>query len=61
GNGKTNGRPKRKSTILQAERRTDDIPIIRMADQQNENLLSIVDQMKLELLKDDPDLDMFHN
>ena len=25
GNGKTNGRPKRKSTILQAERRTNDI------------------------------------
>lgn len=32
-----------------------------MADRQNENLLSIVDQMKLELLKDDPDLNMFHN
>lgn len=25
GNGKTNGRPKRKSVILQAERRTKDI------------------------------------
>lgn len=32
-----------------------------MTDRQNENLLSIVDQMKLELLKDDPDLVMFHN
>ncbi|CAF2951727.1 unnamed protein product [Rotaria sp. Silwood2] len=35
GNGKTNGRPKRKSTILQAERRTNDIPTISMADRQN--------------------------
>ncbi|CAF4130304.1 unnamed protein product [Rotaria magnacalcarata] len=60
-NGKTNGRPKRKSTILQAERRTNDIPTISMTDQQNENLLSMVDQMKLELLEDDPDLDMLHN
>ncbi|CAF4312263.1 unnamed protein product, partial [Rotaria sp. Silwood2] len=61
GNGKTNGRPKRKSTILQAERRTNDIRTISMADRQNENVLSIVDQMQLELLKDDPDLDIFHN
>ncbi|CAF4178390.1 unnamed protein product, partial [Rotaria sp. Silwood2] len=44
-----------------AEGRTNDIPIISMADRQNENLLSIVDPMKVELLTDDPDLDMFHN
>ncbi|CAF1288923.1 unnamed protein product [Rotaria sordida] len=61
GNGKTNGRPKKKSTILQAERRINDIPIISIADRQNENILSIVDQMKLQLLKDDPDLDFFRN
>ncbi|CAF2951760.1 unnamed protein product [Rotaria sp. Silwood2] len=39
----------------------DAVPIISITDGQNENLLSIVDQRKLELLKDNPDLDMFHN
>ncbi|CAF1498990.1 unnamed protein product, partial [Didymodactylos carnosus] len=48
GNGKTNGRPKIK-------------PMINLADQENKNLLSVGDQMKMELLKDDPDHDMLHN
>ncbi len=35
--------------------------MINLADQEKENLVSIVDQMKIEFLKDDPDLDMLHN
>ncbi|CAF2958839.1 unnamed protein product, partial [Rotaria sp. Silwood2] len=61
GNGKTNGRPKRKSTFLQAERRIIDIPLINLADRQNENLLVIVNQMKMELLKDDSNNDLLHD
>ncbi len=35
--------------------------MINLDDRENENLLSVVDQMKIELLKDDPNLDMLHN
>jgi hypothetical protein len=35
--------------------------MINFADQENKNLLSVVDQMKTELLNDDPDHDMLHN
>ncbi|CAM4939601.1 unnamed protein product [Rotaria socialis] len=38
GKGKTNGRPKKKSTILQAERRVNDVSMINVADKRNENL-----------------------
>ncbi|CAF1297631.1 unnamed protein product [Adineta steineri] len=61
GNGKTNGRPKKKSTILQAERRNVDIPLINLADRQNEHLLAIVNQMNTELLKDDPNNDLLRD
>ncbi|CAF2728490.1 unnamed protein product [Rotaria sp. Silwood2] len=61
GNGKTNGRPKTKSLILQAERRVHDIPMINLSNKENENLLSIVNQMKMELLKDDPNNDLLHD
>lgn len=77
GNGKTNGRPKRKSAILQAERRIKDIvsfemilntiiyllfqPLINLADRQNEHLLLLVNQMKTELLKENPNHDVLHD
>ncbi|CAF1297592.1 unnamed protein product [Adineta steineri] len=61
GNGKTNGRPKKKSLILQAERRTFDLPLINLADRQNEHLLAIVNQMNTELLKDDPNNDLLRD
>ncbi|CAF3060653.1 unnamed protein product [Rotaria sp. Silwood2] len=61
GNGKTNGRPKRKSVVVQAERRTNDVPFINLNDNHDENLSSLVNQMKIELLKDDPDTDILHN
>ncbi|CAF1622806.1 unnamed protein product [Rotaria magnacalcarata] len=59
--GKENGRPKRKSVIAQAERRTNDIPFINLNDRQNENFSSLVNQMEIELLKDNPDNNIFHN
>ncbi|CAM4810212.1 unnamed protein product [Rotaria magnacalcarata] len=61
GNGKTNGRPKKKSIVLQAERRVNDVPMINLSNKENENLLPIVNQMKMELLKDDPDNDLIHD
>ncbi|CAF1586208.1 unnamed protein product, partial [Adineta steineri] len=61
GNGKTNGRPKKKSTILQAERRRVDIPLINLAHRENENLLVMVNQMNMELLKDDPNNELLHD
>ena len=35
--------------------------MIHLTDRENANLSSVVDQMKLEVLKNDPDLDMLHN
>ncbi|CAF1163253.1 unnamed protein product [Adineta steineri] len=61
GNGKTNGRPKTKSTVLQAERRRVDIPLINLTDQQNEHLSAMVNQMNTELLKDDPNNDLLRD
>ncbi|CAF1297573.1 unnamed protein product [Adineta steineri] len=61
GNGKTNGRPKKKSTILQAERRRVDIPLINLAHRENESLLVMVNQMNMELLKDDPNNELLHD
>ncbi|CAF4370439.1 unnamed protein product, partial [Adineta steineri] len=61
GNGKTNGRPKKKSLILKAERPTFDLPLINLADRQNEHLLAIVNQMNTELLKDDPNNDLLRD
>ena len=34
--------------------------MINLSDKENENLLSIVNQMKMELLKDDPNNDLLH-
>ncbi|CAF4580412.1 unnamed protein product [Rotaria socialis] len=59
--GKTKGRPKQKSAILQAERKIKDTPMINLADKQNENLLSIVNNMNMELLKDKPDNDTLND
>ncbi|CAF2147379.1 unnamed protein product, partial [Rotaria magnacalcarata] len=59
--GKTKGRPKQKSAILQAERKIKDTPMINLADKQNENLLSIVNNMNIELLKDNPDNDILND
>ncbi|CAF3495494.1 unnamed protein product [Rotaria socialis] len=59
--GKENGRPKRKSVVAQAQRRTNDIPFINLNDRQNENLSSLVNQMNIELLKDNPDNNILHN
>lgn len=77
GNGKTNGRPKRKSAVLQAERRVKDIvsskiilddttncffqPLINLSDRQNANLSSLANLMKAELLKDNPDDNILHD
>ncbi|CAF3847856.1 unnamed protein product, partial [Rotaria sp. Silwood1] len=60
GNGKTNGRPKRKSVVEQAERRTNDVPFINLNDVQNEYLLPLTDQMKIELRRDNPDNNVLH-
>ncbi|CAF1293238.1 unnamed protein product [Rotaria sordida] len=60
GNGKTKGRPKKKSVVAQAERRTKDIPFINLTDVQNENLLSLANQMKIELRRDNPDNNVLH-
>ena len=35
--------------------------MINLADKQNEDFLVMVNQMKRELLKDDPDNDLLHN
>ncbi|CAF4506679.1 unnamed protein product, partial [Rotaria magnacalcarata] len=59
--GKTKGRPKQKSAILQAERKIKDTPMINLTDKQNENLLSIVNNMNMELLKDKPDNDTLND
>ncbi|CAF1348898.1 unnamed protein product [Rotaria sordida] len=60
GNGKTKGRPKKKSVVAQAERRTKDIPFKNLTDVQNENLLSLANQMKIELRRDNPDNNVLH-
>ena len=36
-------------------------PLINLADRQNENLLSLANLMKAELLKDNPDDDTLHD
>ncbi|CAF3626221.1 unnamed protein product [Rotaria socialis] len=59
--GKTKGHPKQKNAILQAERNIKDAPMINLADKQNENLLSIVNNMNMELLKNNPDNDTLND
>ncbi|CAF4891347.1 unnamed protein product [Rotaria socialis] len=59
--GKTKGHAKQKNAILQAERNIKDAPMINLADKQNENLLSIVNNMNMELLKNNPDNDTLND